>query len=110
MPDEAVLREFARFGMRDGTLPRREPNRMWGRRGVGALCAVCETPTTAEQVEYVVEFARDGPNSDRDRLLCHLRCFAMWELERTKPASQPDGDVPMTTGPSPPPPNPFNSP
>jgi hypothetical protein len=52
MPDEAVLREFARFGMRDGRLPRREPHRIWGRPGIGALCAVCETPVTAKQMEY----------------------------------------------------------
>jgi hypothetical protein len=105
MPDEAVLREFARFGMRDGRLPRREPHRIWGRPGVGSSCAVCETATTAEQVEYVVEFTRDGPNPGLDRFLCHLRCFAMWEVERTKLARPLDGDTP--TGPSPTAPEPL---
>jgi hypothetical protein len=84
MPDEAVLREFARFAMRRRTLPRREPDRIWGRPGIGALCAVCETPSSTRQVECRVEFIRDGTNPGLDTYQMHLRCFAAWELERTK--------------------------
>jgi hypothetical protein len=31
-----------------------------------------------------VEFAHDGANPGLDKFHLHLRCFAVWELERTK--------------------------
>jgi len=74
MPDEARLREFARLAIRKGTLPRGEPARVWGGSGVGALCSVCETAVTQNQLEYELEFAR-GRDSSRT-LQFHLRCFA----------------------------------
>jgi hypothetical protein len=84
MPDEAVLREFVRLAIRRGTLPRLEPDRTLGRPGVGGLCAVCERPVTADQVEWEIQFAHDDANPGRDKYRLHLRCFAVWELERTK--------------------------
>ena len=84
MTDEAVLREFARLAIRRGTLPRREPDRTLGRPGVGALCAVCERPVPADQVEWEIQFAHDDANPGLDKYRLHLRCFAVWELERTK--------------------------
>jgi hypothetical protein len=64
----------------------REPARTWGGPGVGALCFVCEKPITRDQLEYELEFARDGDNPDLEKFHFHLRCFAAWEFERTKPA------------------------
>jgi hypothetical protein len=87
MPDEAPLREFARFAIRDGRLPRRDPAQIWGGPGVGAFCGVCEKPITQDQLEYEFEFAGDGDNPKRDKVHFHLRCFAAWEFERTKGAT-----------------------
>ena len=41
-------------------------------------------PVTRDEVEYELEFAHDGANRGRDKYHLHLRCFALWELERTK--------------------------
>ena len=46
-------------------------------------------------MKYEVEFARDGDIPGLDRFSMHLRCFAVWELERMKPTTTPQ--VPMTT-------------
>ena len=82
MPGEAPLREFARLTIRKGTLPRGDPASVWGGPGVGAFCSVCETPVTQDQLEYKLKFTRDRDPSLT--LHFHLRCFAVWELERTK--------------------------
>ena len=84
MPDEPILREQAREALQAGRLPRRPPDRTWGGPGVGAPYAVCEKPVTKSQVEFEIQFARDGASPDLDRYHFHIRCFAAWELERTK--------------------------
>lgn len=85
MPDEPHLREQAREAIQSGKLPSRAPDRMWGGPGVGADCAVCGLPVTREQLEFEIEFARNGDNPGLDQFHVHLRCFAAWELERNKP-------------------------
>jgi len=83
MPDEAVRRAEARRAIDNGTMPRNEPGRTWGGSGAGETCPVCGNQVTPRQIEYEVEFARaDGRGVDKYHL--HLRCFAVWELERTK--------------------------
>ena len=85
MPDEPRLREQAIAAMQGGKLPRRSPDRTWGGPGVGAECAVCGLPVTKDQLEFEIQFARNGDNTDLDNFHVHLRCFAAWEFERTKP-------------------------
>ena len=36
------------------------------------------------ELEYELEFADDGAPPRLDKYHLHLRCFAVWELERTK--------------------------
>ena len=84
MPNEAELRKVAREVLRAGKLPRQDPDRTWGGPGVGAPCAVCEKPVTRDELEYEVQFAHDGASPGLDKYHLHLRCFAAWELERTK--------------------------
>jgi hypothetical protein len=84
MSNEAALRRLARLVLENGTLPQRDPDRTWGGPGVDLPCTVCARPITSDQVEYEVQFARDGGNPGLDRFHLHLRCFAVWELERTK--------------------------
>jgi len=82
MPDEAILREKARIAVRNGKLPARRPDRTWGGPGVGAICSVCELPVKKDELEFEIQFARDGDNPGLDKFHVHIRCFAAWELER----------------------------
>jgi hypothetical protein len=84
MPNEAKIRQLARQLLEAGTLPRRDPDRTWGGTGVGVVCAVCREPITPKQMEYELEFAHDIATPGLDRYHLHLRCFAAWEMERTK--------------------------
>ena len=84
MPNEPALRKLARELLRSGKLPRREPDDTWGGPGVGALCAVCEKAIMRAELEYELEFADDGAPPRLDKYHLHLRCFAVWELERTR--------------------------
>jgi hypothetical protein len=90
MPDEPVLREKARAVVQSGKLPARRPDRTWGGPGIGAECSVCALPVTKDQMEFEIQFARDGDNPGLDKFHVHVRCFAAWEFERVK-ASPPGG-------------------
>jgi hypothetical protein len=82
--DEQPLREEAREALRSGRLPNRRPDRTWGGHGVGAECAVCGLPVTAQQMEFEIQFSHDGDKPGLDKFHVHLRCFAAWEFERTR--------------------------
>lgn len=81
--DESALRKKTREAIQNGKLPRRAPDRTWGGPGVGAPCAVCGLPVGKEEMEFEIEFARDGSAPGLDKYHVHMRCFAVWELERT---------------------------
>ena len=80
--DENVLRQIARKVVQDGKLPSRRPDRTWGGPGVGASSAVCGVPVERDEMEFEIEFARDGDNPGLDKFHVHIRCFAAWEFER----------------------------
>jgi hypothetical protein len=84
MPNEAALRRVVRLVLESGKLTRRDPDQTCGGPGGGVPCAVCDRPITSEQVEYEVQFVHDGATLGLDNFQLHLRCFAVWELERTK--------------------------
>jgi hypothetical protein len=84
MPDEARLREQARAAIRRGKLPARAPTRTWGGDGVGAACSVCELLIRTDELEIELEFAHDSSALALEKHHVHPRCFAAWELERTK--------------------------
>ena len=81
MPDESILRAKTREVIRTGKLPSRRPDRTWGGPGVGARCTVCGEAVTKDELEFEVEFARNGDNPGLDKFHIHIRCFAAWELE-----------------------------
>jgi hypothetical protein len=82
--DEEPLREKARQILRDGKLPNRRPDRTWGGPGVGARCSVCDLPVTPDQLEFEIQFARDGDNPGLDKYHVHIQCFAAFEFERRR--------------------------
>ena len=84
MPNEQWIRALARKALLAGTLPRRDPARTWGGPGVGMPCTICGDRIPAGQMEYELQFSHDSENPGLDRFHLHLRCFAAWELERTK--------------------------
>jgi hypothetical protein len=84
MPNEHEIRALARTVLRAGTMPRRDPDRTWGGLGIGMPCSVCAQPIPRDDVEYELQFSHGGPRPGLDRFHLHLRCFAAWEMERTK--------------------------
>jgi hypothetical protein len=74
--------------IKSGKLPSRAPDRTWGGPGgVGAQCTVCGRPVTKDELEFEIQFARDGDNPGLDKFHVHIRCFAAWEFERNKQPS-----------------------
>jgi hypothetical protein len=80
--DEAALRRRVRDVMHAGTLPSRPPDGTWGGHGVGAACAVCMKSIGEEELEFEIEFGRNGGSPNRSTHHLHVRCFEAWELER----------------------------
>jgi len=80
--EEDILREKARAVIQNGKLPSRAPDRTWGGPGVGAPCVICELPVRPNEMEFEIQFARDGDNPGLDKYHVHIRCFAAWEFER----------------------------
>jgi hypothetical protein len=80
--DEATVREKARAVIQSGKLPSWRPDRTWGGPGVGALCPICDLPVRPTDMEFEIQFARDGSNPGLDKFHVHLQCFAAWEFER----------------------------
>jgi hypothetical protein len=76
MRDENTLRERARAVVEEGKLPSRAPDRTWGGPGVGAICTICGLPVKRDEMEFEIEFARDGDNPGLDKFHVHIRCFA----------------------------------
>ena len=83
MPDEQALRAHARYALQNGKLPSRTPDRTYGGRGVGADCAICQVAIPKTEVELEMEFQTDA-DGGVDTFHAHFRCFAAWELERTR--------------------------
>jgi hypothetical protein len=82
--DETALREKAREVIRTGKLPQRRPDRTWGGPGVGDACAICSLPVRRDELEFEIQFARNGQGVEAglDKYHVHVRCFAAWEFER----------------------------
>jgi hypothetical protein len=39
-------------------------------------------PVRPTEMEFEIQFARDGSNPGLDKFHIHIRCFAAWEFER----------------------------
>jgi len=73
---EAELRRRAREKMQRGRLPPSSDGPIWGGRGNGLPCVVCESPIGADEVEYEVA---DGDGGEVFRF--HLPCHSVWQFE-----------------------------
>jgi hypothetical protein len=84
MPNEKEIRALARRSLAAKEIPRHAPDRTWGGSGVGLPCTICRKPIPPAEMEYELQFRHDGATPGLDRYHLHLRCFAAWEMERTK--------------------------
>ena len=86
MPDEAPLREFTLCHPHWKAASARACSDL-GRARRRGLRGVCEKPIRQDELEYELEFACHNDDPKRNKVHFHLRCFAAWEFERTKPAN-----------------------
>ena len=81
MLDESRYRELARAALKEGRLPKRQPDRMWGGRGTAAECVICSQTIGNDENELEIAFDQ-RPGMERHYI--HPHCFAAWEFERMK--------------------------
>ncbi len=74
---EAHLRPIARGRIEEGVLPCEGPHKMWGGKGSGTPCSLCDQPIAPNEVEYEVELSRAAIR----RLKFHIVCESIWQLE-----------------------------
>ena len=84
MSNEQRIRALARAILHAGLMPRRDPEGTWGGMGIDVPCAICGELIGPDQATYELQFRREGKADALDRFHLHLRCFAAWEMERTK--------------------------
>lgn len=89
MSDDMHLREKIREAIRNGRLPTRRPDRIWGGPSAGGVCALCREPLLQGELELEIEFARDDSSAHSHQV--HLRCFNVLESERL---AAPPGTLP----------------
>jgi hypothetical protein len=73
------LRPIARRRIEEGQLPSEVPSRMWGGRGTGQLCALCDQPIHRGDVELEVEGRVHGAVRT---FRFHWVCQSVWHIER----------------------------
>jgi len=81
-PNEKTLRAQAVAAIHRGVLPPDAADRVWAGAGIGAPCAVCDLPVTAQQMEFETQFARQRNGTWLHACHLHVPCFAAWEFER----------------------------
>jgi hypothetical protein len=73
---ETDLRQRARDRIATGQLPNAVPKRMWGGKGSGRSCSLCDTPIGEMEIE--VEERIDGKTRT---FQFHVLCQSLWQLE-----------------------------
>ena len=82
---QLTVREKAREALRARTLPTRGADRMWGGRGEGAECSICNLPVQSDELEFELEYIlADGLAKHH----VHVHCFTAWERERDNVLAQ----------------------
>ena len=66
---------------------RRDPDGTWGGKAADVPCAICGERIRPDHLEYELQFGPEGAKARVDMFHLHLRCFAAWEMERTKPTT-----------------------
>jgi hypothetical protein len=83
---EEVLQARARQRIAQELLPREKPTRMWGGRGSGMACSLCDNPISETEPEMELEY---DATARMPTVRFHLRCQSIWDAARQVPdASQ----------------------
>jgi hypothetical protein len=81
---EEALQARARQRIEQHLLPRERPARMWGGRGTGVSCSLCDEPILESEPEMELEF--EGVTG-APIVRFHLRCQSVWDSARQAPTS-----------------------
>jgi len=74
-----TLRDTARERIEQARLPRNKPSRMWGGRGTGQTCSLCDKPILDSEPEMELEFDGEPPGPV---VRFHLHCQTVWDEVR----------------------------
>jgi hypothetical protein len=77
--NEEALELSARQRVAEGLLPRAKPTRMWGGRGTGVACSLCDAPILDSEPEMELEYDPPAPVAI---VRFHLRCQSIWDIAR----------------------------
>ena len=82
LPDASTLQET----VQGGKLPNRRPDNMWAGRSEGGDCAICGAGLEREEMEYELEYIRDGADPGVDTHRVHIRCFTarIWKVQDSR--------------------------
>ena len=80
--ESTALRVLIRQKLSDGRLPRNGIPRVWGSKGDGQQCLVCEASVTKTQFVMEGQLVRDG--DEPASMSFHVLCFHMWDDERQR--------------------------
>lgn len=85
---ELELQRVAKERIGAGELPCHRYSRMWGSRGSGERCSLCDQAIQPDEVEY--EVASATTEADGEVVLrFHLACHAIWQAECVRSGSAP---------------------
>jgi hypothetical protein len=79
MLEDSAVRLLIRAKLADGRLPQGRSERVWGGYGTGETCAACEESISKDQL------AMESPRLTGGVMAFHVKCFAVWDDERTSP-------------------------
>ena len=74
-----ALRDTARQRIEQAQLPRSKPSRIWGGRGSGQTCSLCDKPILDTEPEMELEYDSE-PSQAVVRF--HLQCQTVWDEVR----------------------------
>ena len=82
MDDEESLRLRARGKIDRGEVPNRSPMRLWGGPPGVVACAICDRTLPRSELAVTLLFEPLTLDVRGEVYHLHLRCMAVWELER----------------------------
>jgi len=74
-----ALREIARERIEQARLPKNKPSRIWGGRGTGQTCSLCDQPILDSEPEMELEY--EG-HASHPVVRFHLQCQTVWDEVR----------------------------
>lgn len=78
--NEKDLPGLARERIASGELPAHVPRRLWGGKGGGEACALCDQAIVPDEMQ--LEIRTDDGEQREVRVLCfHVSCHSVWERE-----------------------------